>query len=48
MKTFWRLIVIGFIVLVIYFATIGRDVFYSLIDFAMELIQLVADNYLKK
>ena len=48
MKTLWRLIVIGLILLVIYFATIGRDVFYGLLDFALGLIQLIADNYLKK
>ena len=48
MKTLSRLIIIGLIALVIYFATIGRDVFYSFLDFAMGLIQLIADNYLKK
>ena len=48
MKTGWRLIILGFIALGIYFATIGRDDFYRLLDIAQGLIQLIADNYLKK
>jgi hypothetical protein len=48
MKILWRLIVLGFIVLVIYFASIGRDDFYDLLDFLQNLFQLIANNYLKK
>ncbi|HKR59976.1 MAG TPA: hypothetical protein VJS64_09575 [Pyrinomonadaceae bacterium] len=48
MKTLWRLIIVGIIALVIYFATIGRDDFYSVLDLVQNLIQLIADNYLKK
>lgn len=48
MKTVWRLLIIGIIALAIYFATIGRDDFYSLLDAVQEVFQLIADNYLKK
>ena len=48
MKTVWRLLIIGVIALAIYFATIGRDDFYYLLDVANDLIQLIANNYMKK
>lgn len=48
MKTIWRLMILGLIALVIYFVTIGRDDFYSMLDLVENLFQLVADNYLKK
>ena len=48
MKTLLRLMLLGVIVLVIYFATIGRDDFYSLLDAIQGVIQTIADNYLKK
>ena len=48
MKTMWRLIIVGLIALVIYFASIGRDDFYSLLNFLENFFQLIADNYLKK
>lgn len=48
MKTVFRIIVLGLIACLIYFATIGRDDFYRLLDAAQGLIQLIADNYLKK
>ena len=40
--------VLGVIALVIYFASIGRDDLYRVLDFAQELIQVIANNYLKK
>lgn len=48
MKTIFRILLLAVIASVIYFATIGRDDFYSLLYIFEELIQLVADNYLKK
>lgn len=40
--------VLGVIVVVIYFATFGRDDFYDLLDAIQGIIQVIADNYLKK
>ena len=48
MKTFWRLIILGFIALGIYFASIGRADFYRLLELAQDLIEAIAGNYLKK
>ena len=48
MKILTRLLIVAVIAGVIYFVTIGRDDFYRLVDAAMEIIQLVADNYHKK
>jgi len=48
MKSLSRLLLVAAIIGVAYFATIGRDDFYRLIDAAMEMIQLIADNYHKK
>lgn len=48
MNTLWRLMVLGVIVIIIYFATIGRDDFYRLLDAIQAIFQVIADNYLKK
>jgi hypothetical protein len=41
-------VIVAAIAGVIYFATIGRDHFYDLLDFFYEMIQAVAAGYLKK
>ncbi len=48
MKTVGRIVLIAAIVCAIYFATIGREEFNSLIDFFSDLLQVIADNYLRK
>jgi len=48
MKTLGRIVVVLAIVCAIYFATIGSNQFYQLADFLSELLQVIADNYLKK
>ena len=48
MKTVMRLLFVAGIIGVIYFATIGRNDFYRILDAAMEVIQLIAENYHKK
>jgi len=48
MKVATRVLFVAAIIGVIYFATIGRNDFYRILDAAMEVIQLVADNYHKK
>jgi hypothetical protein len=48
MKTITRIVVVALIVCVIYFATIGREQFYDLMEFFSELIDAVARGYLKK
>ena len=48
MKTLTRLVVIALIAGGIYFATIGRDQFYDLLDFFYEMIAAIAAGYLKK
>ena len=48
MKTVTRIVVLALIAGVIYFATIGRDQFYDLLDFFYEIIQAIAAGYLKK
>jgi len=48
MKTVTRIVFVAAIAGVIYFATIGRDQFYDLLDFFYEIIQAIAGGYLKK
>ena len=48
MKTVTRLVIVAAIAGVIYFATIGRDQFYDLLDFFNEIIAAIAAGYLKK
>ena len=48
MKTITRIVLLAVIVGVIYFATIGRDQFYDLLDFFYDIINAIAAGYLKK
>lgn len=48
MKMVTRIVILAAIAGAIYFATIGRDQFYDLLDFFSELIQAIAGGYLKK
>jgi len=48
MKTVTRIVVVALIVAAIYFATIGREQFYGLLDFFYEIINAIAAGYLKK
>lgn len=48
MKTVGRIILVAAIAGAIYFATIGRDQFYDLLNVISDLLQVIADNYLKK
>jgi hypothetical protein len=48
MKTVTRIVIVAAIAGVIYFATIGRDQFYDLLDFFYEIISAIAGGYLKK
>jgi hypothetical protein len=48
MKTIMRLVFVAAIIGVIYFATIGRDQFYDLLDFFYEILGAIAGGYLKK
>jgi hypothetical protein len=48
MKTLTRIVIVAAIAAAIYFSTIGRDQFYSLLDFFNEIIQAIAAGYLKK
>lgn len=48
MKTVTRIVILAAIAGAIYFATIGRDQFYDLLDFFYEMIAAIAAGYLKK
>lgn len=48
MKTITRIVIVALIVCVVYFATIGREQFYDLLDFFYEIINAIAKGYLKK
>jgi hypothetical protein len=48
MKTIMRLVFVAAIIGVIYFATIGRDQFYDLLDFFYEILGAIVGGYLKK
>jgi len=47
-KTITRIVLVAAIAGVIYFATIGRDHFYDLLDFFYDIINAIAAGYLKK
>jgi hypothetical protein len=47
-KIVTRIVLVAAIAGVIYFATIGRDQFYDLLDFFYEIIGAIAAGYLKK
>ena len=48
MKTVTRIVMVAAIAGVIYFATIGRDQFYDLLDTFYEFVAAIAGGYLKK
>ena len=48
MKTVTRIVIVAAIAGVIYFATIGRNQFYDLLDFFSDFISAIASGYLKK
>ncbi len=48
MKTVTRIVIVAAIAAGIYFATIGRDQFYDLLDFFYDFIAAIAGGYLKK
>jgi hypothetical protein len=48
MKTLTRIVVVAAVLGVIYFATIGSNQFYRLLDFFSDLLQVIGDNYLRK
>jgi hypothetical protein len=48
MKTVGRILVVGLIVCVIYFSTIGTKDFYRLLDTISEVFETIGNNYLKK
>ncbi|HWF87976.1 MAG TPA: hypothetical protein VE980_18880 [Pyrinomonadaceae bacterium] len=48
MKTLMRIVVVVLVIGVIYFATIGRDQFYDVLDVLYDFVQALAGGYLKK
>lgn len=48
MKTISRILLVAAIVGAIYFATIGRNQFYHIVDTISDVLQAFADNYMKK
>lgn len=48
MKMVTGIVIVAVIIVVIYFATIGRDQFYDLLDFFYEILSAIAGGYLKK
>jgi len=48
LKTLGRIVLIVAIIGAIYFATIGSNQFYRILDTISDVIQAVADNYTKK
>jgi len=48
MKTLMRIVVVILVICVIYFATIGRDQFYDVLDVLYDFVQALAGGYLKK
>ena len=48
MKLLTRVVVVALIAGVIYFATIGSNQFYQLLDFFYDIVQVIAANYTKK
>jgi hypothetical protein len=48
MKTLTRVLIVGLIVCVIYFSTIGTRDFYRLLDTLYDVFTAIGNNYLKK
>ena len=48
MKTLGRIVLIAAIAGAIYFATIGSNQFYRIVDTISDVVQAFADNYMKK
>lgn len=48
MKTLFRFVFVGVLLLAIYFATIGRGEFYRLLDAVSDVIETIGNNYTKK
>ena len=48
MKTLTRIVVVALLVGVVYFATVGRNQFYSLLDTVSDVFETIGNNYLKK
>ena len=48
METLMRIVVVILVIGVIYFATIGRDQFYDVLDVLYDFVQALAGGYLKK
>jgi hypothetical protein len=48
MKSLIRLVVVVLVIAVIYFATIGRDHFYDVLDVLYDFVQAIGSGYMKK
>ena len=48
MKTLTRILVVAMVVSIIYFATIGKNEFYNLMDTISDVFGTIGNNYLKK
>ena len=48
MKTLLRVLIVGLIVCVVYFSTIGTKDFYRLVDTIYDVFDTIGKNYLKK
>ena len=48
MKTLTRIVVVALVVSVVYFATIGNNQFYRLLDTVSSVFETIGNNYLKK
>ena len=48
MKTLTRIVLLGAIICVIYFSTLGTKDFYRLLAMINEVFETIGNNYLKK
>lgn len=48
MKTLTRIVVVALVVSVVYFATIGNNQFYRLLDTVSGVFETIGNNYIKK
>lgn len=48
MKTLTRIVVLALIVGVVYFATVGNNQFYRLLDTISGVFETIGNNYIKK
>jgi len=48
MKTLTRIVVVALIASVVYFATIGNNQFYRLLETVSGVFETIGNNYLKK